>query len=44
VTATKGKYGGVIGGVGTLLKGVTIPAAVNGVIEIYSGDQGGPLC
>lgn len=42
--ATKGKYGGVIGGVGALLKGRSIPLAGSGVIEIYSGNQGGGKC
>jgi hypothetical protein len=42
--ATKGKYGGVIGGIGTLLKGVRAPAAANGVIEIYSGQQTSKQC
>lgn len=36
-TATKGRYGGVIGGIGGLIKGQRIPFAVSGVIEIYSG-------
>ncbi len=38
--AGKGKYGGVIGGIGTLLKGVSIPVAADGVIEVYSGKNG----
>jgi hypothetical protein len=42
--ATKGKYGGVIGGIGTLLKGQPIPAAASGVIEVYSGKQTGTKC
>ncbi len=42
--ATKGKYGGVIGGIGTLLKGQTIPVAASGVIEIYSGKQTSTRC
>jgi hypothetical protein len=42
--ATKGKYGGVIGGIGTLLKGVTVPVPASGVIEIYSGKQTGTSC
>ncbi len=42
--ATKGKYGGVIGGVGTLLKGVSVPAAASAVIELYSGKQTGTKC
>lgn len=42
--ATKGKYGGVIGGIGTLLKGVSIPVPAKGVIEIYAGKQTGTKC
>ncbi|MBV8117034.1 MAG: hypothetical protein JOZ01_03610 [Candidatus Eremiobacteraeota bacterium] len=42
--ATKGKYGGVLGGVGTLLKGVSVPAAASGVIEIYAGKFTGGKC
>lgn len=42
--ATKGKYGGVIGGIGTLLKGQDVPAAATGVIEIYDGKQTGKEC
>lgn len=38
-TATQGKYGGVIGGIGALIKGQNIPFKVSGVIEIYSGQQ-----
>jgi hypothetical protein len=43
-TATKGKYGGVIGGIGGLLKNEQIPFKVSGVIEIYSGEQSGTQC
>ncbi len=43
-TATKGKYGGVIGGIGGLLKNEQIPFKVSGVIEIYSGEQSGMQC
>lgn len=43
-TATKGKYGGVIGGLGSLVKGQYLPAATSGVIEIYSGRQAGTEC
>ena len=43
-TATKGKYGGVIGGIGGLLKGEQIPFKVSGVIEIYSGEQTSMNC
>lgn len=42
--ATKGKYGGVIGGIGTLLKGQDVPAAATGAIEIYDGKQTGKEC
>ncbi len=43
-TATKGKYGGVIGGIGTLLEGASIPGKASGVIEVYSGQQTGTQC
>jgi hypothetical protein len=43
-TATHGKYGGVIGGVGTLLKGAQIPTAANAVLEVYSGQQTSSPC
>jgi hypothetical protein len=43
-TAAKGKYGGVIGGIGALLKSEDIPFKVSGVIEIYSGEQTGTEC
>jgi hypothetical protein len=43
-TATKGKYGGVIGGLGALVKGQNIPFAVSGVIEVYSGQQTNSQC
>ena len=42
--AIKGKYGGVIGAVGTLLKGQNIPGAAKGVIEFYAGKQTGMKC
>jgi hypothetical protein len=42
--ATKGKYGGVIGGIGTLLEGQSIPVAASGVIELYSGKQTTTKC
>lgn len=38
-TATKGKYGGVIGEIGSLIKNEDVPFAASGVIEIYSGQQ-----
>jgi len=43
-TATKGKYGGVVGGIGGLLKNEQIPFKVSGVIEIYSGEQTSMQC
>jgi len=42
--ATKGKYGGVLGGIGTLLQGASVPAAATAVVEVYSGNQGGGEC
>ncbi|HEY1882706.1 MAG TPA: hypothetical protein VGG51_06670 [Candidatus Cybelea sp.] len=42
--ASKGKYGGVIGGVGTLLRGVQIPGAATAVVEIYPGKATGTKC
>lgn len=42
--AKKGKYGGVIGGVGTLLKGEDVPYAANAVLEVYSGQQTSSPC
>ena len=42
--ASKGKYGGVIGGVGTLLEGVQIPGAATAVVEIYAGKQTTSKC
>lgn len=42
--AKKGKYGGVIGGIGTLLKGESIPVPASGFIEIYSGQQTSTTC
>lgn len=42
--AKQGKYGGVIGGVGTLLKGQQIPYAASGVLEVYSGQQTSSPC
>jgi hypothetical protein len=43
-TATQGTYGGLIGGIGTLLEGVNVPSAGSGFIEIYSGQQAGTQC
>jgi hypothetical protein len=42
--ATSGKHGGVIGKIGSLLKGQSIPVAVSGIIEVYSGKQTGTKC
>ena len=42
--ATKGTYGGVLGGVGTLLKGQYVPAKASGIIEIYAGKQTSTKC
>jgi len=39
VVAVKSRYGGTLGGIGTLLKGQQVPAAATGVIEIYEGQQ-----
>ncbi len=43
-TATKGKYGGVIGGIGALLEYAVVPGKTNGFIEIYSGKQTNTKC
>ena len=43
-TATKGKYGGVLGGIGSLLKDQDVPVAATGVIEIYEGRQTSEEC
>jgi hypothetical protein len=42
--ASKGKYGGVIGGVGTLLEGAQIPGAATAVVEVYAGKQTSTKC
>ena len=42
--ATKGKYGGSIGGVGTLLNGQTVPGAASAVVEIYAGKFASKKC
>lgn len=42
--AKKGRYGGVIGGVGSLLKGQSVPAPAAGVIEIYPGQSTSEAC
>lgn len=44
VKAIKGKFGGVIGGLGTLLKGLNVPVAAKGYIEIYPGKQASGKC
>ncbi|MGB8908553.1 MAG: hypothetical protein WCC84_07360 [Candidatus Cybelea sp.] len=43
-TAKKSKYGGILGGIGTLLKGAYVPSAASGLIEIYSGKQTATQC
>lgn len=43
-TATKGRYGGVIGGIGGLLKNEKIPLKVSAVFEVYSGEQTSMQC
>lgn len=43
-TATKGKFGGVIGGIGTLLEGESVPGKASAVIEVYSGQQSSTQC
>lgn len=42
--ATQGKHGGVIGGLGSLLKDVDVPTSGSGFIEIYSGQQTSTQC
>lgn len=44
IAAKKNAYGGVIGGIGSLLKGQDVPAAAAGVIEIYPGKHAGGKC
>lgn len=44
IVAKKSPYGGVIGGVGSLLKGQNVPVAATGVIEIYPGKHAGGKC
>jgi hypothetical protein len=39
--AKTSKYGGVISGIGTLLKGLSVPVPASGLIEIYTGKLGG---
>lgn len=44
VIAVKSRYGGTLGGIGTLLKGQRVPAAATGVIEVYEGQQASESC
>lgn len=44
IVAKKSPYGGVVGGVGSLLKGQDVPAAATGVIEIYAGKHARGKC
>jgi len=44
LTAGKSKYGGVISGIGTLLKGLNVPVPAQGIVEIYSGKQAKSKC
>jgi len=44
VTAVKSRFGGTLGGIGTLLEGQSVPAAATGVIEIYQGQQATEEC
>lgn len=44
VIAVKSRYGGTLGGIGTLLKGQNVPTAATGVIEVYSGQQASQQC
>ena len=42
--ATSGKFGGVIRGVATPLKGLAVPAAAKGVLEVYAGQSATGAC
>jgi hypothetical protein len=42
--AGKSSYGGKLGGLGTLLKGQSIPGAAQAVVEIYPGKQTTQKC
>ncbi len=42
--ATKSPYGGAVGGLGTLLKGQSVPFAVKGFLEIYPGKLSSTKC
>jgi hypothetical protein len=42
--AGKSKYGGSLSGLGTLLKGESVPTAANAVVEIYPGKQTTQKC
>ena len=44
VKAKKSKHGGIVGGLGTLLKGQTFPAGSTGLIELYSGEHASGKC
>lgn len=44
LVAKKGKKGGVIAGIGTLLKGQTVPAGAHALLEIYAGKQSTSKC
>jgi len=44
LVASKNKYGGIISGLGTLLKGLNVPVAAQGIIEIYSGKHASSNC
>jgi hypothetical protein len=44
VKAGKSKYGGSIGGLGTLLKGQTVPSGAKALIEVYSGKHASGKC
>ncbi len=44
VKAKKSKYGGIIGGLGTLLKGQAVPTAAQAVLVVYPGKQAGGKC
>jgi len=44
LVAKKGKNGGVIAGIGTLLKGQTVPGGAHGLLEIYAGKHASSKC
>jgi hypothetical protein len=43
-TATKGRFGGVIGGLGSLVKGEDLPTSASGYVEIYDGKETSTPC